>query len=257
MAMKVKSLNTLALAVVAAFVIALAVKFSGVEPQKANAGTDSTPPAAVEEQIAEPAPVAEDQVAPDSELSSEQSPPLLATDIKAALADRAMGDEKAPVTVEEYASLTCSHCAHFSKTTFDKFKEKYIDTGKVRYIYRDYPLNGPALEASMVARCLPAERYFQFVKFLFETQNEWAFGNDYREKLKKDASLLGLGNEAYDACVANNAIKDRLGEVMQKANKDHGIEATPTFIVNGREKLSGARDLPDFEKIIDPLLETK
>ena len=176
-------------------------------------------------------------------------------DVKAALAPRVLGDEKAPVTIEEYASLSCSHCAHFSKDTFEKLKEKYIDTGKVRLVYNDFPTSGSALEATMAARCLPAERYFQFIKFLFETQNDWAFDKDFHGKLKQSAGLLGLGGDTFEACVSNEYLKIGISEAMQAASKKYEISSTPTFIINGKEKISGAQALSAFEKVIDPLLE--
>lgn len=178
-------------------------------------------------------------------------------DVDAAMADRVLGDPKAPVTIDEYASLTCSHCAHFSKTTFDKLKEEYIDTGKVKFIYHDFPLNAPALEAAMVARCLPADKYFQFIKFLFETQEQWAFSKDYSASLKQNSKLLGLSEEKYDACVNDEMLKARLVTVMQKASDDLEIQSTPTFIVNGdpKARISGALPLDAFKKVIDPLVE--
>lgn len=180
-----------------------------------------------------------------------------AIDIDAAMADRVLGDPKAPVRIDEYASLTCSHCSHFSKTTFDALKEQYIDTGKVMFVYHDFPLNAPALEAAMVARCLPADKYFQFIKFLFETQEQWAFGKDYSASLKQNSKLLGLSEEKYDSCVSNEMLKARLVTVMQKASDDLEIASTPTFIFNGdpKARISGALPLDAFKKVIDPLLE--
>ena len=200
-------------------------------------------------------PVGNQANANTAETVKEETAPPVTIDVETALAPRIMGDEKAPVTVEEFASLTCNHCAHFSKTTFDAFKAKYIDTGKVRFIYNDFPLNAPAMEAAMIARCLPADRYFQFVKFLFETQDQWAFSQEYRAALKQNSKLLGMSDETYDACTANEKLKAGLVEKMQAASKTHEITSTPTFIINGTQKLGGARDLPEFEKIIDPLLE--
>lgn len=182
-------------------------------------------------------------------------------DADKALELRALGDVNAPVTINEYASLTCSHCAHFSKDTFDKLKEKYIDTGKVYFIFNDFPLNAPALEASMVARCLPHDRYFQFVKFLFETQEQWAFSPKYSDSLKQNAKLLGLGEEAYAVCTGNEKMKAELAARMQAAAKEHNIDSTPTFIITAKpgseQKISGAQPLEEFSKVIDPLLEGK
>lgn len=199
---------------------------------------------------------------PEASTTAEATTAAPATvDVEKALETRTLGDEKAPVTINEYASLTCSHCAHFSKETFDKLKEKYIDTGKVRFIFNDFPLNAPALEASMVARCLPHDRYFQFIKFLFETQEQWAFNPKYSDSLKQNAKLLGLGDEAYAACAGNEKLKGELAARMQAAAKEHSIDATPTFIITAKpgseQKVSGAQPLEAFSKVIDPLLEGK
>jgi len=210
--------------------IAAVIKFGDL-PQRANASTNIAP-----------------LIAP-----ADAAPEII--DLKAALAPRIMGDENAPVTIEEFASLTCSHCAHFNKETFSALKEKYIDTGKVKFIYNDFPLNAPALEAAMVARCLPEARYFQFIKFLFETQDQWAFNKDYSASLKQNSKLLGLNDESYEACVENEALKGGLAQKMQEAGKKHEIKSTPSFVINGTEKINGAQPLAAFEKVIDRLLE--
>lgn len=176
--------------------------------------------------------------------------------VEKAMAVRAMGDPNAPVTIEEYASLTCSHCAEFYKGTFGELKENFIDTGKVYFIYHDYPLNGPALEAAMVARCLPKARYFQFIKFLFENQDSWAFTGKHKEALKQNAKLLGLGGEAYDACVNNLDLKQALVDKMQKAANDLKIKSTPSFILSNGEMIQGSQPYPVFEKKLNGLMNT-
>lgn len=176
-------------------------------------------------------------------------------DVAAALAPRVLGSESAPVTIEEFASLSCSHCAYFSNEIFEKIKEAYIDTGKVKFTYTDFPLNAPAMDGAMLARCLPEDRYFKFVKFLFETQNDWAFGTDYRQKLEQNAKLSGAGESLVKACLENDALKQGLVEKMQKASADHDIKSTPSFIINGTELYRGAHSFEDFSKLIDKKLE--
>ncbi|PJB70361.1 MAG: disulfide bond formation protein DsbA [Alphaproteobacteria bacterium CG_4_9_14_3_um_filter_47_13] len=175
--------------------------------------------------------------------------------VEEALKPREMGATDAPVLIEEYASLSCSHCAQFSRETFEKLKEAYIDTGKVRFIYNDYPLNAPAMDAAMVARCLPEDRYFKFVKFLFETQENWAFEADYKKKLVQNAKLSGATEELVNACLENQELKQGLITRMQKAAEDHNIQSTPSFIINGTETLKGAQDFESFSKAIDARLE--
>lgn len=113
----------------------------------------------------------------------------------------------------------------------------------------------------MVARCLPHDRYFQFIKFLFETQEQWAFSPKYSDSLKQNAKLLGLGEEDYTTCTSNEKMKTELVTRMQTAAKEHSIDATPTFIITAKpgseQKISGAQPLDAFSKVIDPLLEGK
>lgn len=175
-------------------------------------------------------------------------------DVKAALAARSEGNPNAPVKIEEFASLTCSHCGDFYRNTFPRIKEEYIDTGKVYFTYTDFPLNAPALSAAMAARCIPESRYFDFVKLLFDKQSEWAYNENYMTILQNDSALLGLGSEDFAACVNNEELKEGLLKRMQEAGEANKIDATPTFIING-EKLLGARPLSEFKAIIDKYVD--
>lgn len=161
---------------------------------------------------------------------------------------RSLGDPNAPVKVEEFASLTCSHCAHFEETTFPELKKKYIDTGKVFYTFTDFPLNAPALDASMLARCLPPERYFPFIVLLFASQEEWAFAQDPRTNLRQSAKLAGLSDDKINDCLANNEIKEGIIQSMQQA-QGKGIQSTPSFLINGK-LVTGAIGIEAFEKEI-------
>ena len=173
-------------------------------------------------------------------------------DLKAAMAPRTLGNPKAPVKVDEYASLSCPHCAHFSKEVFDSFKVKYIDTGKVFYTYHDFPLNAPALAATMVDRCLPADRYFQFQKFLFDTQDRWV-NDKYEAVLRGDAKLLGMNDADFDACIHDTQLRGAIAGTMQSEATAQKIEATPTFIINGMQRIEGDTALAKFDQIIGPL----
>jgi protein-disulfide isomerase len=174
-------------------------------------------------------------------------------DVKAALADRTMGDPKAPVKLIEYASLSCPHCAHFANDTFDQLKKAYIDTGKVFYIYRDIPTNAPALEAAEVSRCLPPEHYFQFTQVLFATQDTW-LTEKYEDSLKLNAKLLGMTEDMFKSCTNSNELKMGLIEIAQQADKDFHIDSTPSFVFSNGQILKGAHPLADFQKILDPLV---
>ena len=177
-----------------------------------------------------------------------------AIDVEKALTVRTVGNADAPVKLEEFASLSCSHCADFYKNTYPKLKTEYIDTGKVQFTYTDFPLNAPALEAALVARCLPESHYFNFLKALFENQKDWAFTEQFREKLQHNAAMLGMSTDGYNACVNSEELRQGIVERMQKAAETHKIQSTPSFIFNGTEPMNGAVDYEAFKKKIDELL---
>jgi protein-disulfide isomerase len=169
------------------------------------------------------------------------------------LGERALGDPAAPVTVIEYASMTCSHCAHFQETTFTPFKEKYVDTGKVHYILREFPLDDLATSAFMLARCAPQDRYFPIVDTLFRQQQNWAFTDDPVNGLLNIVKQAGFTQESFRACLTNQQILDGVNWVKNRASEKFDVNATPTFFINGK-KVSGALSLEGMEKEIDPLL---
>lgn len=169
-------------------------------------------------------------------------------------ADRYIGDINAPVTIEEFSSKTCGHCGNFHKGAYKELKEKYIKTGKVRMIFRDFPLNAPALHASMIARCLPETRYEKFIQILFENQNDWAYGEEYLTYLRQNAQFAGLSSEGFDKCMKNEELQQLIIDGVKKAQDTHGINSTPTFVINGKAQISGAQGIDAFSQIIDQLL---
>lgn len=173
------------------------------------------------------------------------------TAVDTALAERSLGKADVPVTIVEYSSLTCSHCGDFHKNGFKAIKEALIDTGKARLVMSDFPLNGPALQASMIARCLPADKYFGFVQLLFETQDQWAYSDGFKKYLKQNAQLAGLDAQTFENCFASEPLRAGVLEMVKKAQTDHQISSTPTFIVNGKETVGGGKSLEDFEKAIE------
>jgi protein-disulfide isomerase len=202
---------------------------------------------------AEPAPAAESVVAPQ-----QQSLMAAALDVKAAMADRVMGNNDAPVTIIEYASMTCPHCAHFTTTIFPDFKKRLIDTGKVKYIFRDFPLDGTALKASMMQRCIAADKFFNLMEVVFSNQERWIAAKDPLEALAQLGALAGMDEEAFKSCTGNAELETALlGSVQDAQNKYH-IKSTPTFIFNnGAEQLSGAVDVDKFEEITTKLTQGK
>lgn len=170
--------------------------------------------------------------------------------------DMVMGLDKAPVTIIEYASLTCPHCAHFNEATFPQLKERYIDKGLVKYIYRDFPLDRMALIAAEIARCGGPERYFQFLDAFFREQVRWT-GNDegeVTEKLKRLVRLGGLSSQAVDACRADKSLQDKILAQSLQGEKEFKVDSTPTLIING-EKHPGALSIEELSAIINPLIK--
>lgn len=167
--------------------------------------------------------------------------------------DMVMGSADAPVLVIEYASMSCPHCALFHEQTFPDLKEHYIQTGKVRYIFRDYPINRPALEGAMVARCAGPERYFAFLKMLLAKQSQWAASKDSIDKIKGIVKMGGMTSETVDRCLADEKLKKQILGMRMTGEREHQVTSTPTFIVNG-EKHTGVLSFAEFEKILKPLL---
>ena len=182
--------------------------------------------------------------------------PTVTIDVKAALKERRIGGPDAPVVIREFASLTCGHCRNFHRKTFPQLKELSIDTGKAALIFSDFPLNKPALDASMVARCLPESRYFSFIKLLFETQNDWAYDANYIKFLKQNAQLAGLSGAAFDACLGNEELQNGILDRMKSAQEKHEIKSTPTFVIGKDTVIQGAMPLAVFTKAIADATKT-
>lgn len=172
------------------------------------------------------------------------------------MAERGIGDASAPVKVDEYFSLTCPHCAAFSKQTLPQVRKELIDTGKLRMVFHDFPLDQLALTASAVARYLPPERYEPFVAALLASQDRWAFarGVNSTEELWKMAALAGLSRDAFNAAIADQALKAAILKAQDEAQKMYQVDSTPTFIFNGpkAKNLREAGDIayPGFAKLV-------
>ena len=154
----------------------------------------------------------------------------------ARVGERTMGAPDAPVTLVEYAMFTCPHCANFHETVFPRIKENYIDTGKVRLVYREVYYNRPSLWAAMIARCAPQERYFGIVEVLFDRQSDWAAAENEQEMLGKLFSIgrqAGLTDDQMNACLQDRALAEGLVAEYQAKSTADKIDSTPTFIING------------------------
>jgi len=166
-----------------------------------------------------------------------------------------LGMDTAPVTVIEYASLTCPHCAQFHATIFPVLKAEYIDTGKVKFIYRDFPLDEPGLRASQMARCKGTpESFFGFTDVLFKTQSRWADRQKWSENLEQMAKLGGIGADAFKACMNDKALSDYVMQQRLDGDKQFKITGTPTIIVNNKN-VGSPNTADEMKKLIDPLLK--
>lgn len=169
------------------------------------------------------------------------------------LGDMTMGDDKAPVTVIEYASMTCSHCAHFQATTFPELKKRYIDTGKVRYILREFPLDPIAAGAFMLARCAGKDKYYPLVDAFFAQQANWAVAKPLGPMLTI-AKQAGFTEDSFKTCLADQKVLDGIEATRQRAVEKFGVNSTPTFFINGKME-RGDISIEEMAKVIDPYLK--
>ncbi len=175
---------------------------------------------------------------------------------EAALADRVLGDANAPVTMFDFSSMTCPHCADFHTKTLPELKTRYIDTGKLKLVFRDFPLDRSALHAAMLARCAPAARYYGFLDVLFKSQATWGRAPDPKKALAQIGALGGVPAADFETCLATKALEDGLIQRTYEAQKQFNIKSTPTFIFNnGAERIEGGQSLEKFQEVIDRLLK--
>jgi len=167
--------------------------------------------------------------------------------------DIMIGSDKAPVTIIEYASMTCPHCAHFEETTLPELKKRYIDTGKVRYVMREFPLDALAAAGFMLARCAGPDKYESVVETLFAKQPDWVIQQPI-PPLMAIAKQFGFTEESFNACLANQKVLDDIQAVRDHAVNKLGVNSTPTFFINGK-RLVGDLSIEAMAKEIDPYLK--
>jgi protein-disulfide isomerase len=168
--------------------------------------------------------------------------------IETMLAERSLGRPDAPITVIEYFSLTCVHCATFHRETLPRVKSDLIDTGKLRLVQNDFPLDQPGLLGAMIARALPPDRHAAFIDMLFRTQAQWA-RQGFVDELARIAALAGMSRETFDAAMRNEALQRGVLEIRLRGEQQHRVEATPTFIFNNRVPgVSGAIPFDRFAR---------
>ncbi|NQV46553.1 MAG: DsbA family protein [Rhodospirillaceae bacterium] len=171
-------------------------------------------------------------------------------------AEMVIGSPDAPVTMIEYASLTCPHCAAFHTETLPKIKKAYVDTGKVRIIYRDFPLGSLAMGAAMLARCSGTKNYFTMLGALFASQATWARSETPLQALEGIARLSGMTVDDVDSCMNDKALFEHLKNVANEASNSLGVESTPTFFIEGT-KVPGNMPFEDFQDILDKAIAKK
>ena len=169
-------------------------------------------------------------------------------------ADFILGMDTAPITVIEYASLTCPHCAQFHQNALPTIKKNFIETGKIRYVYRDFPLDQLALSGSMIAQCGGRDRYFAFIDALFAQQSNWARDPKPFAALSRIARLGGLSQAKFDECIKDKDIADAILKKRLDGDKIFGINSTPTIIINGK-RFSGGLSIEQFKAVVAPLLK--
>jgi len=169
--------------------------------------------------------------------------------------DFVIGDENAPITIIEYASLSCSHCSDFHNNTLGKLKDEYIDTGKVRFVFRDFPFNYPALLGSMVLRCIPGDVRYDYMNALFQLQPNWVDRDNAKttQELFKIMQSGGMTKEEFDTCITNVDLENKILQGVIGAQNEFNIQSTPSFLINGI-LVEGNKSIKEFRQIINKIL---
>lgn len=170
------------------------------------------------------------------------------------LSEQVLGDANAPVTIIEYASMTCPHCAHFHETTYPELKKRYIDTGKVKFIFREFPLDQLAAAAFMLARCAGSDNYFPMIETLFQQQRDWAVQNPV-PPLFGVAKQAGFTQQKFEECLTNQKLLEDIETVRNRGAEKYGVNSTPTFFINGKI-FRGALTIEEIDKEIQPYLKS-
>jgi protein-disulfide isomerase len=159
--------------------------------------------------------------------------------------DHVLGDPKAPITLIEYASFTCPHCAHFGVVVLPELKKRWVDTGKVKLIYRDFPLDQTALKVAQIAECAGNDKYYGVIDVIFSTQQRWATSSDPIAELGKSLRIAGMGDAEIKACLANDAVQTAV-LTEYRGGETLGVSSTPTLFING-EMYKGARSVEELD----------
>lgn len=232
---------------------------SGTESAVAPATTQNEAPkteTALQEQVpvTEETPASTDATEPTTEETLLAAPADLQIDVPKIMQDRVLGKADAPVTMIEYASYTCPHCAHYANDISPEVKKQLIDTGKVKFIFREFPIDGVALKASMMVRCAPEDKFYDLMEVIFKNQERWITSEDPSKALMQYGNLAGMDDERINACVNNEELQNVLLKNMQDAQTKYNIKATPSFVFNdGAETISGAQPVQVYVDTVNKL----
>lgn len=182
---------------------------------------------------------------------TETDTPSYEIDFNVAKRERILGNPDAPIKISEHSSFTCGHCGNFHRTTYAQFKAEWLDTGRAYLVFSDFPLNAPALHASMVTRCAPEDRYFEFVEELFAKQNDWAYGPNYLDYLKQYASQYGMSHKDVDTCINNQDLQKSILDRLRATQVQFEINSTPSFVINNSKTITGALNYEAFNQSIE------
>ncbi|MDD9901893.1 MAG: thioredoxin domain-containing protein [Alphaproteobacteria bacterium] len=176
--------------------------------------------------------------------------------VPAMMVDRVLGDPKAPVTIVEYASLTCPHCAHFANTILKDVKTQLIETGKAKLIFRDFPIDRYAMYAAKLARCAPEDKFYSLIEVFFRSQERWTKNEDPLKALKQYGALAGMSGARMEACLASEELENYISLGVSEAQRKYAIRSTPTFVFNfGEETLAGAQPVEKFVEVTERLTQ--
>jgi protein-disulfide isomerase len=204
----------------------------------------ATSPAVISE--AAPAPAATDSLL--------AAPAALNIDVPKIMEDRVIGSLDAPVTIVEYASMTCPHCAHFAMDILPEVKTKLIESGKAKLIFREFPLDKYALKAAMMARCAPPEKFFDLIEVIFRNQDRWVKAENPEEAVSQLGTLAGMDKALINACMNNAELESTILARMQDGQTRYNIQQTPAFVFNnGRDMFSGGQNVAKFEEVVNAL----
>lgn len=186
--------------------------------------------------------------------ATDSKPPVAANKkMKVSPSDKSLGSLNAPVTLVEYASMTCPHCAAFHANTYPELKKKYIDTGNVRLVFRDFPFDQLAYQASVLAHCSGDDAFFTVTEILFKQQEKWARAKNPKEAIIKIGQSVGVSRKKYESCLADEKLGESILTDRLIGQNDFKVNSTPTLFING-EKVAGNQSFEALEKIIKPLL---